>query len=103
MHGSSYTQGDRGIARSASVAYVCSMFGVKFNLRDLAKTKGIKTPYSLAKATRFDIPISTAARLMNEEKPPTRIDFRTLDILCTVLDIGVAELLEPQKPKRRPS
>jgi DNA-binding Xre family transcriptional regulator len=86
------------------------MLDMRFTLARLVRDKGIATAYSLSKATKSAIPISTAARLMDEDHPPTRIDFRVLEALCGVLGVGPNELLArddgtpwptPEKPKRK--
>jgi DNA-binding Xre family transcriptional regulator len=71
------------------------MLDMRFTLPALVRAKGIKTAYTLSKATGHAIPISTAARLMDEDQPPTRIDFRVLEVLCEVLGVGPNDLLKP--------
>lgn len=71
------------------------MFDMRFHLPTLVRDKGIKTAYMLSKLTGSAIPISTAARLMDETHPPTRIDFRVLEALCKALDVSPNELLLP--------
>jgi DNA-binding Xre family transcriptional regulator len=86
------------------------MLPMRFTLPELVRAKGIDTAYRLSKRTGSAIPISTAARLMDPDHPPTRIDFRVLEALCRVLEVGPNELLAtddgtpwptPKKPRRR--
>lgn len=76
---------------------------MRFTLARLVREKGIDTAYRLSKKTGSAIPISTAARLMDEEHPPTRIDFRVLEALCRALEVSPNELLAPDDGSQWPA
>lgn len=80
-------------------AYVSSMLDMRLRLPELMRRRGLETAYSLAKASRGAIPISTAQRLVSGAMK--RIDFGTLDVLCDVLDADPSELLERDKARKR--
>src|SRR5215813_754570 len=70
-------------------------------IRETAIREGIENPNALALAT--GLPYETCRRLWREES--TRIDLRTIEILCNVLKVRPAQLFdyepEPNRPKRR--
>lgn len=71
------------------------MLDMRLLLREWMKRRDIRpTAYALSKASKGAIPVSTATRLLDQESPPKRIDFTTLDTLCDVLNIGPGELLK---------
>ena len=79
------------------------MLDMRFTLPTVMRAKkGITTAYGLSKATGSAIPISTAARLIDTEHPPTRIDFRVLEVLCKALDATPNELLIPDEADKWP-
>jgi DNA-binding Xre family transcriptional regulator len=53
----------------------------------------LTTAYALAKASGGAIPVTTAHRLLNEKRPPARVDFKTLDAICDTLKCKPSELL----------
>jgi len=76
------------------------MLDMRLRLPELMKARQMRTAYALAKASDFAISITTAARLVDEENPPARVDLRTLEVLCDVFDVGPGELLERDKKRR---
>jgi DNA-binding Xre family transcriptional regulator len=76
------------------------MFDMRLRLPDLMAERGVRTAYALAKASRGAIPITTAARLVEANGRPKRIDLATLDALCDVFGVGPGDLLEREKKRR---
>lgn len=80
--------------------YASSMLDMRLRLPDLMAARGMHTAYALAKASRGEIPITTAARLVESGGRPKRIDMATLDALCDVFGVGPGDLLEREKKRR---
>lgn len=80
------------------------MFDMRLRLPELMATrkpKPLRTAYALAKASNGAISITTAARLVDADNPPARVDLRTLEVLCDIFGVGPGELLERDKKQRR--
>jgi DNA-binding Xre family transcriptional regulator len=63
-------------------------------LPDLMQARGMRNAYSLMKASKGALTITTAVRLVDANGKPKRVDFTTLDTLCDIFGIGPGELLE---------
>lgn len=72
------------------------MLDMRLRLRELmAKQKPpLRTAYALAKQSRGAINGTTARRLLDEKRPPTGIEFATLDAICDTLHCKPSELFE---------
>lgn len=58
----------------------------------------IRTAYALSKATGLSM--TNAHHLVRERGNVSRVDMRTLEVLCTVFDVTPGELLEREKKRR---
>jgi DNA-binding Xre family transcriptional regulator len=77
------------------------MLDMRLRLPDLMKSRGMHNAYSLMKASRGALTITTAVRLVDSDGKPKRIDMTTLDTLCDIFGVGPGELLERDKPRRK--
>lgn len=77
------------------------MFDMRLRLPELMSRAGITTAYGLSKATKGEMTISNAQRLIAAAGHPERIALRTLDVLCKALNARPQELFELDDPPKR--
>jgi len=77
------------------------MLDMRMRLPDLMRERGMRNAYSLMKASKGALTITTAVRLVDADGRPKRIDMTTLDTLCDIFGVGPGELLERDKAKRK--
>ena len=86
------------------------MFVVRLKLPDLMQTAGLRNAYALMKASKGELTITTATRLVKADGKPKRIDMDTLDTLCRIFGVkNMNDLFErddvpattPPRKKRR--
>ena len=69
----------------------------------------MRNAYALMKASRGELTITTATRLVKADGKPKRIDMGTLDVLCRIFAVGDMNALferddvpiDPPRCKRR--
>lgn len=76
------------------------MFDMRLRLPELMRERGMRSAYALMKASRGEMNITTAARLVAANGHPTRLDMTTLDTLCDIFGVGPGDLLEREKKRR---
>ena len=83
------------------------MFLVRLKLPTLMEREGMKNAYALMKASKGEMTITTAMRLVKADGKPKRVDLATLDTLVRIFDLkDMNELWErddmPPAPKPKP-
>ena len=80
-------------------AIFCSMFDMRFRLRELLAKKGITTAYGLHKAALNHLSMTTCYRLMDTERELVGLELDTIAVLCDLLEVTPDKLLD-HKPKK---
>jgi DNA-binding Xre family transcriptional regulator len=63
------------------------MLLMRLKLPELMAERKLKNAYALMKASRGDLTITTAVRLVEADGKPKRVDLNTLDTLCRMFDV----------------
>lgn len=87
------------------------MFVMRLKLPDLMEAHGLHNAYALMRASKGELTITTAARLVKADGKPKRIDMETLDALCRLFGVenmndlferdDVPATSQPRKRKRK--
>lgn len=83
----------------AAYAQIEHLMEMRYRLPELMEGKGW-TAYELAKRSNGRISMRTIYRIVKQEGRVTQFDGALVEALCDTLGVGIAELLEREKPKR---
>jgi DNA-binding Xre family transcriptional regulator len=70
------------------------MLVMRLRIPELMRARKIPTAYALQKASGGRLSMTNATHLVERGGNTSRVDMRTLDILCDVFGVGPGELLE---------
>lgn len=76
------------------------MFDMRLRIPELMRASKIPTAYALQKASAGRLSMTNAAHLVERGGNTSRVDMRTLEVLCDIFDVGPGELFEREKKQR---
>lgn len=76
------------------------MLDMRLRIPELMREKKIPTAYALQKRSGGRLSMTNATHLVEKQGNTSRVDMKTLEVLCDIFGVGPGELLERDKKRR---